>query len=83
MTDESGIKLSLVMLQNVLLDSGFVHLEMINTLDGRLFHASLIVRPQEEDCTWMLLDMDYFNEKIRKKKTGKYKGDNNLLEFEF
>lgn len=81
--DESGIQLMLVKLQNVLFISGVVQLEMLDIMTGKIFHESLLVRPDEEECTMMLIDMKYFNERLRKSRPGRLKTDDSLLEFEF
>jgi hypothetical protein len=83
MPDESGIKLMLVKLLNVRFDGGRVYLQLMDILKGRIFQVSQVVKPDERECTWMLIDMDYFLQKLKTKKEGNYKGDDNLLEFEF
>jgi hypothetical protein len=83
MPDKSGIKLLLAKLLNVQFDAGFVYLELMDILTGKIFEVRQVVRPGKEDCTWMLVDMDYFLLKIRKKKAGNHKRDESLLEFEF
>lgn len=81
--DESGIQLMLVKLQNVLFISGVIHFELLDIMTGKIFHESLLVIPNEEECTMMLIDMKYFNEKLRKSIPGNSKTDDSLLEFEF
>jgi hypothetical protein len=83
MPDESGIKLMLVKLLNVRFDGGAVYLQLMDILKGRIFQVSQVVNPDERECTWMLIDMDYFLQKLKTKKESNYKGDDNLLEFEF
>jgi hypothetical protein len=68
MPDESGIKLMLVKLLNVWFDGGIVYLQLMDILKGRIFQESQVVKPYGEDCTWMLNDMDYFLQKLNKKK---------------
>jgi hypothetical protein len=80
---ESGTKLMLVKLLNVRFDAGLVYLHLMDILTSRIFDVHQVVRPESTECTWMLVDMYYFNEKLRKKKTDHSKGDDNLLEFEF
>ena len=83
MPDKSGIKLLLVKLLNVQFDAGYVYLELMDILTGKIFEVRQVVRPGKEDCTWMLVNMDYFLQKIHKKKAGNYNRDDSLLEFEF
>lgn len=81
--DEAGIRLMLVKLQNVLFISGVVQLELLDIMNGKTFHESLLVRPNDQECTLMLIDMKYFNEKLRKTRPGRLKTDDSLLEFDF
>jgi hypothetical protein len=80
---ESVTKLLLVRLLNVRFDAGLVHLHLKDILTSRIIDAHQVVGPESTKCTWMLLDMDYFNEKLHKKKYDHSTGDDTLLEFEF
>jgi hypothetical protein len=80
---ESETKLMLVKLLNVRFDGGLVHMQLMDILTSRVFEVRQVVRPKSEECTWMLIDMDFFNKQLHKNKADLAKEDDTLLEFEF
>jgi hypothetical protein len=83
MPDASRIKLMHVKLLNVRFNGGIVYLQLMDISKGKIFQVSQVVKPNGDDCTWMLIDMDYFLQKLNKKKDRDFFGKENLLEFEF
>jgi hypothetical protein len=80
---ESGTKLLLVKLLNVRFDEASMYLHLLDILSGKIFKVKQIVRPESEKCSWMLVDMQFFNEKLRKKKADHNESADTLLEFDF
>lgn len=80
---ECGTKLLLIKLLNVRFDVGLVYLQLMDILTSRVFEVHQVVRPKSTECTWMVVDLDNFNEKLRKKKGEHYESADTLLEFNF
>jgi hypothetical protein len=80
---KSVTKLLLVKLLNVRFDAGLVYLQLMDIMTSRVFEVHQVIRPGSQECPWMIVDMDYFNEKLHNKKADHSKVDETLLEFEF
>ena len=80
---DSGTILLLVKLLNVRFDSALVCLQLMDILTNRVFKEYQVVRPSSEDCTWMLVDMEYFINHLRMKKAQHPIVQDSLLEFDF
>jgi hypothetical protein len=96
---ESGIKMSEVILLDCYYYEGIIHLIVQDVRSKRVFTISQCLECPENDCTWLLVDLNYFIDRMddraindycqcgtNKKQpigNGKIKADDDLLEFEF
>jgi len=76
------INLVAVQLKDVYFDAGYIHLLLINILNGKTFEVNTIVRPTQDCCEWKLIDLNYLS-KIINKHQNRGNKDYSLLEFEF
>jgi hypothetical protein len=82
MAKKQDIDCVAVELKDVYFDAGFIHLLLINILDGKTFEVNTIVRPMEGECEWKLIDLTYLSKIITNQKS-KANNEDKLLEFEF